>query len=237
MKRFLNKNSQRNQDNTNAEHSRARVSKVTAGLAGVALASTTVLGVVGAKDMASQNRKIVSLEENKINVAQTEVLAQQEAAQQAAAYTEAFGSGSPMVPMLVLNGQIESPITPLLNGQKGGGPSPVYKNPILLSTINPSAKPGKNGNFLAGGWFGVQSNGANGKVIITAVPFEAGNDTFVPYGSNIILSTSAYAEPTKGGPGFNDYGLYAYDPQAHRSLQNPDGTAVTPGLLIPAQLQ
>lgn len=175
------------------------------------------------------------MQQDSADIAQEELLAAEFAKSQAAAYTQELNdtidSQNPRsLFMQVLNGSVE---TYDKAGNPKGGPIPSYKNPILLSTLSANSAPDANGNFLAGAWIGVQGNDANGRIVITPVPFNPDGQKFVPNGTDpAVLSVNAYPAAAKGGPGEDVYELFAADPQGNTALQNPDGSPVMPGLAV-----
>jgi len=173
------------------------------------------LGLFGttAYELGKDNER--SIQSTAAEIAQHEILAQDVAISQAKIYTQSLNKGQ-RVPMQVLNGTVETPIT----SGKTIHPN-NYKNPILLAQLDPNQKPEANGDFLAGGWLGIQGNDAQGNVVITAVPFEgkAVNQAFVAKNPDevIIPQIEVYAQPGKGGDANSQ--LYAFDTARNATLQ------------------
>jgi hypothetical protein len=212
------------------------VEKIGYGVGGLLLASLAYGAGASAHDHIFSSDKVNAKEVERaaIKAAQAEEVAHENAVSMAADYTQQFAARKGgYIPMQVLNGEIRM----VLNKTSGtkGGARPVYKNPILLSTVDPNAKPDKNGDFLNGGWIGIQGNDKDGNVVITAVPFtpiDGEVQEFVAYNpSQVVYDTiGVYATAVKGGPGLDIYGLIGFDPTGNRQLQNPDGSVIRPGL-------
>jgi hypothetical protein len=130
-------------------------------------------------------------------------------------------------------------IMPVLNGEvtivKAGGNevTGTYKNPILLATAN-QRKPDRNGDFLEGAYIGIAGNDADGKAVIVAQPYDPTKEKFTAFGPEALLpgTTGVYPTAVKGGPGFSEDGLVAFDTTGTVSLLNGDGSVVRPGLSL-----
>ena len=130
-------------------------------------------------------------------------------------------------------------IMPVLNGEvtivKAGGTevTGTYKNPILLATTN-QREPDRNGDFLQGAYIGIASNDADGKAVIVAQPYDPTKEKFTAFGPEALLpdTTGVYPTAVKGGPGFSEDGLVAFDTAGTVSLRTGDGSVVQPGLLL-----
>lgn len=164
--------------------------------------------------------------------AQGEITAYNFAVQQAKGYENALNDpNTKKVPMQILNGEIrERPIgdKPVIGK---GGPTTVYKNPILLYTPEAGVEPDASGNFLKGAWLAVQNGTAdpNGKVTLSVVPFYPAHEDFKAYNPDkvVISDLSVYTQHSSDGPT-----LIAFDPTGNRFVENPDHTTIQPGLMV-----
>lgn len=188
---------------------RGRVAAIAMAAGAVGLVGTTAYT---AYELDKDNQRSIQI--NAAEIAQHEILAHDSAISQASIYTQSLNKGQ-RVPMQVLNGTVETPVT----SGKIIHPN-NYKNPILLAQLDPNQKPEANGDFLAGSWLGIQSNDAQGNVVITVVPFEgkAVNQTFVANNPDEVIfpRIDVYAQAGKGGDNISQ--LYAFDPTKNVTL-------------------
>jgi hypothetical protein len=132
------------------------------------------------------------------------------------------------IPMQILNGEIQLLAVNNITG-KGGAPT-VYKNPIILSRLNPNTEPDASGNFLEGAWLAIQNN-TEGHVSFNVIPFDPTHEAFKAYNSHqiVINDLAVYTQHSSEGPT-----LIAFDPTGNRFLENPDHTTIQPGLMTEA---
>lgn len=142
-------------------------------------------------------------------------------------YEDTLNGGGSIGNMPVLNGVIEQQYKGIHKF------IPVIKDPIILSTINSHAKHDKKGNFLDGGWIGLQGNDAQGNVTISPVPYDSEQNKFVAYNSKevVFAHLGVYATKIENEPGVTTgHELIGYDLQGKKEIENPDHTIVSPGL-------
>ncbi len=210
-------------------HKQELTKKLVAGAAGVAALIGS--GAVGAslgsngqsREIASMEQKIDSLGNSEKAVAQEAVLNYQFAIEQAANYTKALNENpKAIIPALIFNGNFV-PVLPNTEQSKGGE-QPRILDPIVLSTSST--------NPLESGYIGVQSVSPDGSFEIAVLPTSEYN--FIPNkgSKEEVISVYLTGQGGKGVPGYiENLDLVAYTTSNHSQLLQPDGAAVSPGIV------
>ena len=147
------------------------------------------------------------------------------ATKQAEAYMLALNqkTGDNHVPMRILNGELQ--ISDIATGPNHA----VGQYPIILSAAIQTGKIEPTNTTLEHSWIGLCSYDKNGEVTITPEEFltEQGM-IYVSHNTETpILDIEAFLAPDKHGAH-----LVAYDPLLQQTLNEPDGTPLSPGSYI-----
>ena len=173
---------------------------------------------------------------NILHTAQQEVLAFNAAQQQADSFAKVLNDSigkSMSINMQILFGTVainngESPHTTA----KKTNLRPVYKDPIILSTVNHANYDAK-GHFLNGGYIGVQTTESNGQIVITSIPYDNQTMVFTPDNrQQPVLDVSVYATTTNSHNPYQAHQLIGFNSTADVQLKHHDGLPIAPGTII-----
>lgn len=111
--------------------------------------------------------------------------------------------------------------------------NPLHENAILIHTLDPEAKIDAKGNYLKGAFLGGTYSNSEGKVVIIAFPFDAEDMRFTPYNRDEpVINATVYATQYKVRDEASATSLIAFDPNGQKQLTNPNGSVISPGLMI-----